>query len=218
MDEQSSAVRDTEIRMRALDIYADAPQNIADYARSTFRLLRKEQSHALRLAPLGDDYWLYEGLLGGNALDDAIRVDLLDYLPGNGFVKSDRTTMAVSLESRTPFCDVELATFAISLPFSMKVREKSAKYIMRKALGDRWTDAVKSFAKNGFSPPFSAWLQEPKVKEMTSFYLHERDRKIFDVLDYDGVLSIMQNEHAVWQQWMLLQLSMWLELHPYKLA
>ena len=218
VDGQTSAVRDTEIRMRALGIYADAPQNIADYARSTFRLLSKEQAHALGLAPLGDDYWLNEGLLGGNALDDAIRIDLLDYLPGNGFVKSDRTTMAVSLESRTPFCDVELAMFAISLPFSMKVREKSAKYIMRKALGNRWTDAVKGFAKNGFSPPFGAWLQEPKVKEMTSVYLHERDRKIFDVLDFDGVQAIMKDQNAVWQQWMLLQLSMWLELHPCRLA
>ena len=171
----------------------------------------------LRLPPLGDDYWLHEGLLGGDALDDAIRIDLLDYLPGNGFVKSDRTTMAVSLESRTPFCDVELATFAIGLPFSMKVREKSAKYIMRKALGDRWTDAVRGFAKNGFSPPFGAWLQEPKVKEMTSFYLHERSRKIFDVLNFDGVQTLMGDAEAVWQKWMLLQLSMWMELHPCRL-
>lgn len=149
-------------------------------------------------------------------MDNALRVDLQDYLSGNGFVKTDRTTMAVSLESRTPFCDRDLASFCISLPFDMKLRGMDSKYLLRKAFEDKWTDPVKNGVKNGFSPPFDCWLKEKKVQDLLGVYLRDCSRRIYTngFVDFKGVQNLLKAQNMAWPVWSMLQLSMWCESHP----
>ena len=56
-----------------------------------------------------------------NTVNDALKMDLEDYLPGDILVKTDRASMANSLELRAPFLDVGLAEFAIALPSRLKI-------------------------------------------------------------------------------------------------
>lgn len=212
----NTSLRDTEIRMIALAMLHDNPTDIVDYCRSKSRMINNEQMHMLGLSAPRNDYHILEGFLEPSELENALRVDLLDYLPGNGFLKTDRTTMAVSLESRTPFCDVDLAEFCISLPFDMKVRGRLDKYILRKAMEDKWTEPVRRGAKNGFSPPFGKWLENPKVQDMQEYYLNSRDRRIFNVLDFAGMRKFMATANT-WPRYSMLMLSMFLEHHPWKL-
>ena len=51
-----------------------------------------------------------------------IDVDVNTYLPGDLLVKSDITTMANSLEARSPFLDHHLMEWAAGLPADLKVR------------------------------------------------------------------------------------------------
>ena len=210
-------IRDTEIQLSALNILAeDSIVDIVNYTRQKGRMLSDELGRYLGLKTPDNDYLIREGFLQQTELDNALRVDIMDYLPGNGFLKTDRTTMAVSLESRTPFCDVDLAEFCISLPFDLKVRGREDKYILRKSMQDMWTPAVKKCVKNGFSPPFSKWLQEKKVVEMKQHLLHDRKSKLFEILNFDGVQKVCAENH-VWPVWSLLQLALWLDTHPYEI-
>ena len=59
---------------------------------------------------------------GRRALDRAVAIDLQSYLPDDILVKLDRMAMANSLEGRAPFLHPELASFALSLPESLRVR------------------------------------------------------------------------------------------------
>jgi asparagine synthase (glutamine-hydrolysing) len=208
------ALRNTDIKLQAMTMLCDDTKDIVGYARKKGQMLSEYLQREIGLLSPKDDYRIYDGFLETEALDNALRVDLQDYLPGNGFLKTDRTTMSVSLESRTPFCDKDLAEFCVSLPFSMKVNYDQDKYILRKAMGDMWTEPVRLGVKNGFSPPFDKWLQENKVREMEEYYLKCKGRKLFQVLSYDGVQKLINSKKYVWPEWSLLMLSMWMEKHP----
>src|SRR6185436_2047709 len=62
-----------------------------------------------------------------NTVDDAMRMDIKNYMPGDILVKTDRASMANSLELRAPFLDVDLASFCISLPYAMKMNKEGTR-------------------------------------------------------------------------------------------
>ncbi len=211
------SLRDVDIRLQATKMMQEDTKDIIEYVRKNGQMLPDYWQKQLEMVEPKEDYRIHDGFLAAEDLDNALRVDLQDYLPGNGFLKTDRTTMAVSLESRTPFCDVDLAEFCISLPFEFKVNGTQDKYILRKAMNDSWTEPVRQGVKNGFSPPFGKWLREKKVQEMEAYYLGDKTRKIFQVLSYDGTQKLMQSKKYIWPEWSLLMLSMWMETHPCQL-
>src|SRR4051794_38271687 len=61
-------------------------------------------------------------------------VDVGGYLADDLLVKTDRASMAWSLETRVPFLDTVVAGFAFSLPSSQKVRGLAKKRLLRRAV------------------------------------------------------------------------------------
>src|SRR3546814_14672405 len=64
-------------------------------------------------------------------LDRAQYADIKLWLPGDILTKTDRTSMAVSLEAREPLLDHRLLEFAATLPVSMRLRRGTGKWLMR---------------------------------------------------------------------------------------
>lgn len=153
------------------------------------------------------------GYLNDNELDNAVRYDILSYLPGDGMTKTDRTTMSVSLESRAPFLDYKLAEFCISLPFDLKVSGKEEKVILRRAMERQWTKGVRRCVKNGFSPPMDKWLSSSPVRNLIAEYLGNKENRIYSFFDYSKLKkAVLETEMQYsWFGWELLILSMWME-------
>ena len=86
-------------------------------------------------------------------------VDLGIYLVDDLLVKTDRASMAHSLEARVPYLDPVVATLALALPTRLKVRGFSKKRLLRKAVAPLLPDSVVSGRKRGFSIPAAAWLR-----------------------------------------------------------
>ena len=97
------------------------------------------------------------GQRGG--VDSALRMDLLDYMPGDILVKTDRASMAHGLELRAPFLDVEFASFCISLPSRLKITDQESKSILRRSYSQAWTESVRARSKCGFGAPVVKWLE-----------------------------------------------------------
>ena len=98
-------------------------------------------------------------------------VDLGVYLVDDLLVKTDRASMAWSLETRVPFMDTVVANFAFSLPARHKVRGFSKKRLLRKAVEPLLPAEVVNGRKRGFSIPAAAWLRgelEPFARETLS--------------------------------------------------
>ncbi|MEO8291294.1 MAG: asparagine synthase (glutamine-hydrolyzing) [Gaiellaceae bacterium] len=90
-------------------------------------------------------------------------VDLGIYLVDDLLVKTDRASMAHSLEARVPYLDPVVATLALALPTHLKVRGFAKKRLLRKAVAPLLPRSVVYGRKRGFSIPAAAWLRGPLV-------------------------------------------------------
>ncbi|HEY1355298.1 MAG TPA: asparagine synthase (glutamine-hydrolyzing) [Solirubrobacterales bacterium] len=88
-------------------------------------------------------------------------VDLGIYLVDDLLVKTDRSSMAHSLEVRVPFLDRRVADFALGLATPLKVRGFSKKRLLRRALAPLLPREIVRGPKQGFSIPLAAWLRGP---------------------------------------------------------
>ncbi len=94
-----------------------------------------------------------------DALDRAQYADLRIWLPGDILTKTDRMSMAVSLEAREPLLDYRLVEFAARLPVAQRIRGNSGKYLMKKAMEPYLPHDILYRQKMGFVTPISAWFR-----------------------------------------------------------
>ena len=141
-------------------------------------------------------------------IEDVLRLDIEDYLPGDLLVKIDRASMANSLEIRSPFLDKDLAEFCISLPHRLKIKNGQEKYIMRKAFSHRWPKIVQSRKKMGFGAPVDIWLARKDIIDLKGDCLYNKSNPLYDFLDYDKVNQFRNKNN--YQEWILLNLSLWM--------
>ena len=94
-----------------------------------------------------------------DAIDRAQYADMAIWLPGDILTKSDRTSMAVSLEAREPLLDHRLVEFAATLPASLRLRRSEGKWLMKKAMERYLPREILYRPKMGFVTPVSAWFR-----------------------------------------------------------
>jgi len=103
----------------------------------------------------------YAETAGAEPLARLQDVDLGIYLVDDLLVKTDRSSMAHSLELRVPFLDNEVAAMALALSTPLKVRGTAKKRLLRQALAPLLPKQVLRGPKQGFSIPVAAWLRGP---------------------------------------------------------
>jgi len=144
-------------------------------------------------------------------------VDFGLYLVDDLLTKTDRASMAWSLEARVPFMDTVVANFAFSLPAKHKVRGLQKKRLLRKAVEPLLPDEVVHGRKRGFSIPAAAWLRgelEPFARETLAPEVLRRQ----GYLDSAAVTRVL-DEHVAGQRdnsrqlWGLLSFTLWHERH-----
>jgi asparagine synthase (glutamine-hydrolysing) len=90
----------------------------------------------------------------------AARVDFLTYLTDSVLVKTDRASMATSLELRAPFLDVRMIEFAFgSVPERLKVGKSGTKIILRDLARRHLPAGISDRKKQGFSIPMDEWMR-----------------------------------------------------------
>src|SRR3954451_15055818 len=144
-------------------------------------------------------------------------VDLGTYLVDDLLVKTDRASMAHSLEARVPFLDPIVTGFALALPTRYKVRGLAKKVLLRKAAEPLLPREIVQGKKRGFSIPAAAWLRgelEPFARETLSAETLSRQ----GLLQPTAVRRVL-DEHIAGradlsrQLWGLLSLTLWYERH-----
>jgi len=107
---------------------------------------------------------------GANPLDQTFRADFHLKLQHDFLFVDDSTSMANSLETRTPFLDFRLINRAFAIPASQKISESAGKLILIEAMRDMLPVETMSKKKQGFGPnPMNAFNRE--LREMASSVL-----------------------------------------------
>ena len=96
---------------------------------------------------------------GSSPLSQLLAANFTTYLPDDLLVKTDRCTMAHSLEARSPLLDTALAEYAATLPDTFKLSRGRWKAILRDAFADLIPADIDRRPKTGFGVPLDRWFR-----------------------------------------------------------
>ncbi len=146
-------------------------------------------------------------------LSQMLYVDARFSLADNLLVYTDKMSMAASLEARVPFLDLELTGYAESIPSNLKVRGKTGKWILKRAL-QRWLpDGLSKRPKIAFETPVSSWLRAGKLNEARDRVLSSGSA-CSDLLCRNEVIRLFDQHESGrrdlhWQLFSLITLELW---------
>ena len=140
------------------------------------------------------------------------------YLPDDLLVKTDRCTMANSLEARCPLLDTALVEYVAGLPDAWKLDGRRTKAILREAFADLIPPEVDRRPKMGFGVPVDAWFRG-ELRDYARDTLLAPSAKWRTYLRADAVQRIVDahlHRGANYGQrlWMLICFERWLQLLP----
>ena len=124
--------------------------------------------------------------------------------------------MAHGLELRSPLLDVDLASFCIALPSSLKLDGERDRIVLREAFTRDWPPSVRARGKQGFGAPIHEWLRQEDLKELKDAHLNDPQQKLFSILPYDRTRIFVERDDYFTS--VLLVLALWLEKHDVALA
>src|SRR5262252_780701 len=138
------------------------------------------------------------------------------YLPDDLLVKTDRSTMANSLEARSPFLDRELVEYVARLPDTFKLRGRISKAILRDAFADLIPPEIDRRPKMGFGVPLGTWFRG-QLREYVRDVLLAPNARYRDSLSGPFVerlvdLHLSGRANVGPQLWALVTYERWLQL------
>ncbi|MEP7190047.1 MAG: asparagine synthase (glutamine-hydrolyzing), partial [Roseiflexaceae bacterium] len=102
---------------------------------------------------------VYDQAHASSLLDRTLYADHVTYLAGDLLPKTDRMTMAHSVEARAPFLDAAWVEWTARLPERYKVRGLKTKWLLTAAFGDKLPPEIAKRGKQGFGVPIGHWLR-----------------------------------------------------------
>jgi len=115
------------------------------------------------------------------------------YMCDDILVKVDRASMAHSLEVRAPFLDVNVVDYVCRLPYALKLKGVTTKYILKKAIHRHLPAMITQRSKKGFGIPISGWLKN-ELKPILLDTLSKKRIESDGIFNWDFVNQVTQ-EH-----------------------
>ena len=81
------------------------------------------------------------------------------FLADHNLPYTDKMSMAVGVEVRVPFLDLDLVDFAARIPLGLKQRGQEGKWVLKKAMEGSLPHDVIYRPKSGFGAPLRRWMR-----------------------------------------------------------
>ena len=158
---------------------------------------------------------LRQALPGDDPLAPYLWFDQKYYLPDDILVKSDRMSMAHSVEVRPPYLDHRIVEFAATLPASLKIRGQRQKLLLKYIMKEKLPPSILQRKKVGFDIPAHEWLRGP-LRSLLMDTLSTGLSEYPGLFCSDAVLSYLRNhlERRVnigYHLWGLMILFLWMK-------
>lgn len=158
----------------------------------------------------------YDDAHARTRLDRTLHADHVTYLSGDLLPKTDRMTMAHSVEARAPFLDADWVEWTARLPGRYKTRRLQTKWLLTAAFADKLPPDVLKRGKQGFGVPLGLWLN----RELRS-WTRERliDNRALSEWFKPAAIEQLLRQHDSGRinhgkrLWALLMVAVWLEIN-----
>lgn len=150
-----------------------------------------------------------------DALAQFLWFDQNYYLGDDILVKSDRMSMAHSVEVRPPFLDHRIVEFAAKLPARLKIRGSQQKLVLSELRKEKLPPSILQGKKTGFDIPAHAWLRGP-LRPMLMDSLREGMAEYAELFRGDVIKSFItahleRKANVGYHLWGLLILFQWMK-------
>ena len=153
--------------------------------------------------------------LPGDGVSPYLHFDQKYYLPDDILVKSDRMSMAHSVEVRPPFLDHRIVEFAARVPSELKIRGNQQKYILKDLMQSKVPPAITQRSKIGFDIPAHEWFRGPlRGLLMETFEFGEREHSAlfrFDTIRELTERHMRRDISIGYHLWGLMSLFLWMK-------
>jgi asparagine synthase (glutamine-hydrolysing) len=156
----------------------------------------------------------FKDVCGGDQIDLArlLHVNMHTYLPDDLLIKTDRSSMAASLETRAPLLDHWLVEMAATIPLNLKLKGSTTKYLLKQIAADLLPPEIVHRPKHGFGVPLGTWLRkDPGQVRETLLSPEARGRGLFHMPTVEQLISDHlsgKRDHGQ-RLWSLLTLEWW---------
>jgi asparagine synthase (glutamine-hydrolysing) len=150
---------------------------------------------------------------GISTIDSLLLTDTMTYLPYDLLVKVDITSMANSLEARSPFLDHKLMEFIARVPAEYKMKNFVKKNILKKAIKGLVPKENIHRRKMGFGIPIGNWFRSDLKDFLLETILSKAslNRGYFKPEAVNAMVKAHTKNEADYsfQLWALLMLELW---------
>jgi asparagine synthase (glutamine-hydrolysing) len=153
---------------------------------------------------------------GPTDADRVLSAELNTYLPDQLLSKMDVSTMAHSVEARSPLLDTRLLEFAATIPIEQLTKRWQTKYLLKRLAARYLPHEVLYRRKQGFVMPVSRWIRED-LGSLTQTLLQSLTCAERGLFRRDWVMGML-NDHLGGRQdwgqqlWTLMVLEIWYRL------
>ncbi|MBD3182584.1 asparagine synthase (glutamine-hydrolyzing) [Candidatus Poribacteria bacterium] len=155
---------------------------------------------------------LYEKFLERSPIKDYLHfmsyIDLRFRLPELLLTRTDKMSMATSLETRVPFLDHEFVELSMSIPENVKMKNGELKYILKKSLENKLPDDIIYRKKQGFSVPVMEWFFD-KLGDYAKQKLNNFTRRT-DYFNPEYIEMMLARQRGA-KLWYVLNFALWYE-------
>lgn len=142
-------------------------------------------------------------------------IDINTWLPGDILAKADKMTMAHSLELRVPFLDREVQNFARNIPPSLKWKNYTTKYLLRRVADTLLTSEISRRKKLGFPTPVKKWFDASQTElynriVKNTYIIEHFNIPVIEQLIADHISGRVDNARKLY---LLLLLALWHDIY-----
>jgi asparagine synthase (glutamine-hydrolysing) len=146
-------------------------------------------------------------------LNQILYADMKMYLEGDILFKVDRASMAASLEVRVPFLNRDLVSFVSDIPFDLKLRRFSGKYLLKKSFKHMLPSEIFKRPKKGFNMPVAHWISG-ELRNLTLDLLSKDRLERQGLFNYSYIESLLAEHFSQKRDnrkllWTLLVFQLW---------
>ncbi len=150
-----------------------------------------------------------------NNLNQMLYWEMKYFLPDHNLNYTDKMSMAEGIEVRVPFLDKDLVEFSTTLPPGLKMKGKTTKYLLKKAMEKYIPNEVIYRPKTGFGAPVRKWITED-LDEMIRTRLSKKNLDKWGIFEHEAVWQLIENNKtgkidASYSIWCILAINSWLD-------
>lgn len=204
----------TRLNVNIEDISLKNTEWIANFNEDEKKLLFRREFYSKRRNNM---FCFLKNLTSGKVLnewfDELILLDMRTWLVDDILMKTDKMSMANSIEARVPFLDHHLIDFITSIPVKIKLKNFTTKYILKKTMEEILPKDIIYRKKKPFNIPISDWFRND-LKGIAIDYILDKDSAINEYFSSSYIRELLgshfttKNDNAQ-KIWNILCFELW---------